>query len=341
MRVHRRRRLPAGRLRPAPGRAGSGTSGCIAAGCADRTARRPPVRRAHRPAGSARCRCQAGSRRAAPRGDTPKPDDSTVRSRIDPPSIPETETSHGDSHPFVVIRPSMTVRFADNHRILCWPSQQELQRRAARLPSANELAACVGVQLIRPSLRLMADGRDYRRGGGVCRHPDAGTGRDVSRLRRPILGGRRDGAARLLPGWGPNGGGRWWPPRQGDSHVGAEPVRQERREPVRPDADRVRLPAAGIFPAGPSGAGIPAAAARRGARCGPGVAPGSDGWQHGGLQAPVPGGPGTLVTIGDIAVTGETIMTPSGPLPLHGAVWTVSDMAAPRSGCPRTPSCSR
>ncbi|AJT65431.1 hypothetical protein T261_3767 [Streptomyces lydicus] len=36
---------------------------------------------------------------------------------------------------------------------------------------------------------------------------------------------------------------------------------------------------------------------------------------------------GTVLSLGDIAVTGDTIMTPAGPLPLKGAVWTATDMS--------------
>ncbi|MFE0376609.1 hypothetical protein ACFW1M_13675 [Streptomyces inhibens] len=46
----------------------------------------------------------------------------------------------------------------------------------------------------------------------------------------------------------------------------------------------------------------------------------------GGFQA----GPqigGMSLSLGDIAVTGDTIMTPAGPMPLKGAVWTATDMS--------------
>jgi hypothetical protein len=33
------------------------------------------------------------------------------------------------------------------------------------------------------------------------------------------------------------------------------------------------------------------------------------------------------MTIGDITVTGDSIVTPAGILPLRGAVWTVTDMS--------------
>lgn len=47
-------------------------------------------------------------------------------------------------------------------------------------------------------------------------------------------------------------------------------------------------------------------------------------------QAPGPyagGSAGMLLSIGDIAVTGDTIMTPAGPMPLKGAIWTATDMS--------------
>ncbi|MGY5124122.1 hypothetical protein [Streptomyces nigrescens] len=49
---------------------------------------------------------------------------------------------------------------------------------------------------------------------------------------------------------------------------------------------------------------------------------------------PAPGGfqpgaqpGGMLLSLGDIAVSGDTIMTPAGPMPLKGAVWTATDMS--------------
>lgn len=41
---------------------------------------------------------------------------------------------------------------------------------------------------------------------------------------------------------------------------------------------------------------------------------------------PQPGGP-PLVSIGDITVVGDSIVTPSGTLPLRGAVWNATDMS--------------
>ncbi|KIZ19686.1 membrane protein [Streptomyces natalensis] len=36
---------------------------------------------------------------------------------------------------------------------------------------------------------------------------------------------------------------------------------------------------------------------------------------------------GTVLTLGDIAVADDTIVTPAGPMPLKGAVWTCTDMS--------------
>ncbi|MEW1749568.1 hypothetical protein ACIQU1_07070 [Streptomyces angustmyceticus] len=54
---------------------------------------------------------------------------------------------------------------------------------------------------------------------------------------------------------------------------------------------------------------------------------GTGGFQAGaGFQAgPQPGG--MALSLGDIAVSGDTIMTPAGPMPLRGAVWTATDMS--------------
>ncbi|MDG4863288.1 hypothetical protein P8605_34635 [Streptomyces sp. T-3] len=43
--------------------------------------------------------------------------------------------------------------------------------------------------------------------------------------------------------------------------------------------------------------------------------------------APAPGGGAPLLSIGDITVTGDSIITPAGPLPLKGAIWTATDMS--------------
>ncbi|MEU6087579.1 hypothetical protein ABZ865_12345 [Streptomyces sp. NPDC047085] len=46
-----------------------------------------------------------------------------------------------------------------------------------------------------------------------------------------------------------------------------------------------------------------------------------------GAPAPMAAGGAPLLTIGDITVTGDQIVTPAGPLPLRGAVWNATDMS--------------
>ncbi|WP_399096945.1 hypothetical protein ACGH2B_11515 [Streptomyces sp. BBFR2] len=47
----------------------------------------------------------------------------------------------------------------------------------------------------------------------------------------------------------------------------------------------------------------------------------------GGFAPGQPQGGGAVFSIGDIAVSGDTIVTPAGPMPLKGAVWTATDMS--------------
>lgn len=55
--------------------------------------------------------------------------------------------------------------------------------------------------------------------------------------------------------------------------------------------------------------------------------------QTGGYQAPPgygaqpPGGEVPLLTIGDIAITPSTVITPAGRLPVRGSTWTMTDMS--------------
>ncbi|MEU9111177.1 hypothetical protein AB0D04_05070 [Streptomyces sp. NPDC048483] len=80
-------------------------------------------------------------------------------------------------------------------------------------------------------------------------------------------------------------------------------------------------PGYGYPNAAPPPVGAPPAA-------GPGFPPGAP-------QQPAPGvvpgqalqPAGMALSLGDIAVTGDTIMTPAGPMPLKGAVWTATDMS--------------
>ncbi|MFG2139034.1 hypothetical protein [Streptomyces sp. NPDC048650] len=59
------------------------------------------------------------------------------------------------------------------------------------------------------------------------------------------------------------------------------------------------------------------------------------GYPNAAPQPPVPGlGPtqaahpgGMALSLGDIVVSGDTIMTPAGPMPLKGAMWTATDMS--------------
>lgn len=71
--------------------------------------------------------------------------------------------------------------------------------------------------------------------------------------------------------------------------------------------------------------GMPGATAGYGS---PGPAPGY-GFPQPGAPYPVPTGAGgaPLVSIGDITVVGDSIITPSGTLPLRGAVWNATDMS--------------
>ncbi|WP_395370132.1 hypothetical protein OHU45_16630 [Streptomyces tubercidicus] len=54
--------------------------------------------------------------------------------------------------------------------------------------------------------------------------------------------------------------------------------------------------------------------------------PGPAGFPPAGFQPGVQPG-GMALSLGDIAVNGDTIMTPAGPMPLKGAVWTATDMS--------------
>lgn len=44
-------------------------------------------------------------------------------------------------------------------------------------------------------------------------------------------------------------------------------------------------------------------------------------------QQPQPAFAAPLLTLGDIAVNGDTIVSPAGSMPLRGAVWTATDMS--------------
>ncbi|MFF1920997.1 hypothetical protein ACFVW8_10550 [Streptomyces sp. NPDC058221] len=52
------------------------------------------------------------------------------------------------------------------------------------------------------------------------------------------------------------------------------------------------------------------------------------GYGYPGQQGPPPmGGGGPVLSFGDITVMGDSIVTPSGTMPLKGAVWTATDMS--------------
>ncbi|WP_116244692.1 hypothetical protein [Nocardiopsis sp. FIRDI 009] len=56
----------------------------------------------------------------------------------------------------------------------------------------------------------------------------------------------------------------------------------------------------------------------------------------GGYQPPVPQVPdeAPLLTIGDIAITQNTVVTPAGRFPIRGTVWTVTDMSRTERNTP-------
>jgi hypothetical protein len=73
-------------------------------------------------------------------------------------------------------------------------------------------------------------------------------------------------------------------------------------------------------PPGGDGYGYPGAAAQGGYGYPYGAAPAQPYGQDGGYGQP-------LVSIGDITVTADGIITPAGKVPLSGATWTVTDMS--------------
>ncbi|MFD5735523.1 hypothetical protein ACFWIY_22230 [Streptomyces sioyaensis] len=75
----------------------------------------------------------------------------------------------------------------------------------------------------------------------------------------------------------------------------------------------------------PPGYGYPQAASQQ---------PPAPGFPPAAPPQPAPGGfqggtqpGGMMLSLGDIAVSGDTVMTPAGPMPLKGAVWTATDMS--------------
>ncbi|MFE3886305.1 hypothetical protein ACFXPQ_25910 [Streptomyces lydicus] len=128
-----------------------------------------------------------------------------------------------------------------------------------------------------------------------------------------------DGAQPAGAGYGNPQGGRPGEPGYGYPQAGSQPPQppQPQAQPGYGYPGDVPVPSAPGFPPGAP----------------PQPAPGGYQAGHAGFQAG-PGGfqagaqPGGMVlSLGDIAVTGDTIMTPAGPMPLRGAVWTATDMS--------------
>lgn len=111
---------------------------------------------------------------------------------------------------------------------------------------------------------------------------------------------------------------KWGPPQQQPGH-----------QPTIADGQGYGYPAAGAPPAYGYPQPLPDSAAQPG--------PGYGYPQHAqptmpGQYLPVPqGAPGQggvpMLSIGDITVMSESIVTPSGTMPLKGAVWTATDMS--------------
>lgn len=135
-----------------------------------------------------------------------------------------------------------------------------------------------------------------------------------------------DGPRPADAGYGyPQGG------RPGEPGYGYPPAGSPQQQPAPPQqqpgygypSDVPQPPAPGFPPSAPP---QPAPGGFQG---GPGgFQTGAGGFQagSGGFQAGSQPG-GMMLSLGDIAVTGDTIMTPAGPMPLKGAVWTATDMS--------------
>ncbi|AFR09934.1 MULTISPECIES: hypothetical protein [Nocardiopsis] len=88
----------------------------------------------------------------------------------------------------------------------------------------------------------------------------------------------------------------------------------EHPEPGRPWQGPGNGPAGWGLPPGPHGGGLDP------------YTPSTGGYMPAEGATPLPGEP-TLLTIGDIAVTQNTVITPAGRFPIKGTVWTVTDMS--------------
>ncbi|KUL35624.1 hypothetical protein ADL22_26745 [Streptomyces sp. NRRL F-4489] len=117
------------------------------------------------------------------------------------------------------------------------------------------------------------------------------------------------------------------PPEQPPGQPGAQPGPQPGPNPyAAPDGGRPAEAGYG-YPQGGSpgepGYGYPHAAPPP-----PGFPPGTPPPPPpGGFPGQAPPAGGVVLSLGDIAVSGDTVMTPAGPMPLRGAVWTATDMS--------------
>ncbi|MCX5399282.1 hypothetical protein [Streptomyces sp. NBC_00102] len=106
----------------------------------------------------------------------------------------------------------------------------------------------------------------------------------------------------------------WGPPQQG-SH-----------EPTMADGQGYGYPAGG-----PPAYGYPQPLPESAAQPGPAYGYPAHGQQPTlGANPPAPHqgyGGGQMLSIGDIAITNDSVVTPSGTMPLKGAVWTATDMS--------------
>ncbi|MFG2597028.1 hypothetical protein [Streptomyces sp. NPDC048462] len=103
------------------------------------------------------------------------------------------------------------------------------------------------------------------------------------------------------------------------------PAQQPASPPTMPDGQAYGYPAAGTPAPGyqqpfqdtpPPGYGYPA------------TQPAVPGYGYPGQQGMAPAGGGApMLSIGDITVMGDSIVTPSGTMPLKGAAWTATDMS--------------
>lgn len=119
--------------------------------------------------------------------------------------------------------------------------------------------------------------------------------------------------------------GKWGPPQQPGN------------PPTVPDAQGYGYPGAGTPSAGTPTYGypqqLPDSAAQQGPGYGypnanlPAVQPPLPGYGFPPQQGPGPGGGAPMLSFGDITVMNDSIVTPSGTMPLKGAVWTATDMS--------------